>query len=107
MSSGSHAKKKQRRRPTRLAIVVGALSFVLAVSVMVMLFTGAVIVLRRVAPDLAEWPFRIGGLPWAVLAIILTFVFIKLFEWMTGASLRSASTRTPAAESVAPSAETD
>ena len=65
------------------------LSVVLALSGMLMLYAGTMIVLKRHWPAAADRVDAVGGLPWVVLGFALVFGFLWLFEWMTGASLRS------------------
>ena len=83
----------KRRKATRAGVVVAVLSFVLAVSGTLMLYTGLMIVLKRTSPAAADWVLWVGSLPWVGLMFVLFFAFIGLFEWMTGSTLRSVSSR--------------
>ena len=83
----------KRRKATRAGVVVAVLSFLLAISGTLMLYTGLMIVLKRAWPEAADWVLWVGSLPWVGLMFVLFFAFIGLFEWMTGSKLRSVSSR--------------
>ena len=65
----------KRRKATRAGVVVAVLSFVLAVSGTLMLYTGLMIVLKRAWPEAADWVLWVGSLPWVGLMFVLFFAF--------------------------------
>ena len=69
------------------------IAMILAISGTLMVFSGLLIVLKRVAPEWGEWVFEVGGLPWVLLMFAMFFGIVRLFEWMTGSEIRTESTR--------------
>ena len=85
--------RPRRRRAKPGSIVVMVIAMILAISGTLMVFSGLMIILKRTAPEVGDWVFEIGGLPWVVLMFAMFFGIVRLFEWMTGSEIRSESAR--------------
>ncbi|MCH2134193.1 MAG: hypothetical protein MK116_10625 [Phycisphaerales bacterium] len=87
--------RKPRRKPTKTAILVGSICFIISFAVIGIPGFLLLFWLKQVFPGLGALVLWLGPLPLVIAVMWLTLFLMERYEKATGTSLRTRSARRP------------